>query len=70
MTKEINLEEYVNLTDAPIEEPARQYYYMAQCRAYVQELAKELGHMPTCCVTTFGCPMVIVTQKCGNPLFI
>ena len=57
-------------TKAPADETARQYYFMAKARKHVQALAEELGRTPTCCVTTFGCPMVIVTQKCGNPLFI
>ncbi len=57
MTNEINLEQYENYTDAPIEEPTRQYYYMAKCRGYVKQLAEKLGRIPTCCVTTFGCQM-------------
>ena len=55
---------------APVQETPRQYYFMAKARQHVQDLALELGRTPTCCVTTFGCPMVIATQKCGNPLFI
>ena len=54
----------------PVDETERQYYFMAKARKHVQSLSEELGRTPTCCVTTFGCPMVIVTQKCGNPLFI
>ena len=41
----------------PEDETGRQYYYMAKARRYVQSLAEELGHVPTCCVTTFGCQM-------------
>lgn len=41
----------------PEEETERQYYYMAKARQYVQALAEQLGHTPTCCVTTFGCQM-------------
>ena len=46
--------------DAPKykEEPVRQYYFMAKCRRYVTELAKELGRKPTFFVQTFGCPKV------------
>ena len=54
----------------PQEETERQYYFMAKAAAHVKRLTDKLGRTPTCCVTTFGCPMVIVTQKCGNPLFI
>lgn len=39
----------------PTEETEKQYYYMVKARQYVQALAKQLGHTPTCCVTTFGC---------------
>ena len=58
MTKDMNLEQYESYTEPPTEEPARQYYFMAKCRKYVKELAEELGHTPTCCVTTFGCHTV------------
>ena len=57
MTKDFDLEQYKGCTQAPVEEPERQYYYMAKCREYVKALAEELGHIPTCCVTTFGCQM-------------
>lgn len=57
MTKEMNLEQYEAYIEAPAEEPERQYYYMAKCREYVKKLAEELGHVPTCCVNTFGCQM-------------
>jgi len=57
MTNDINLEQYECYTDAPTEEPVRQYYFMAKCREHVKRLAEELGHTPTCCVTTFGCQM-------------
>ena len=46
-----------NRDNAPVTEPERQYYFMEICESYVNELAKELGHKPTCCVTTFGCQM-------------
>lgn len=57
MTKEVNLQKYDTYTEAPVEEPERQFYYMAKCQSYVKELAGRLGHTPTCCVTTFGCQM-------------
>ena len=43
--------------NAPVTEPERQYYFMDVCAGYVKKLEKELGHKPTCCVTTFGCQM-------------
>ena len=43
--------------NAPVTEPERQYYFMDICSDYVKKLEEELGHKPTCCVTTFGCQM-------------
>ncbi|MEY8337312.1 hypothetical protein AALB16_04655 [Lachnospiraceae bacterium 62-35] len=40
------------------EEPARQYYYMAKCREWVQEFEKKNGHLPLAFTQTFGCPNV------------
>lgn len=57
MTKEIDLEQFEGYKEAPLEEPDRQYYYMAKCRRHVAALAEQLGRTPTCCVTTFGCQM-------------
>lgn len=57
MYNKINLEE-INLTqEAPAAEPERQYYFMAKCRALVQELSEKLGRQPTACTKTFGCQM-------------
>ena len=42
-----------NLSD----ETTRQYYYLEKARAHTAVFASELGHAPTCCVTTFGCQM-------------
>ena len=48
----------LNIRDnAPVTEPERQYYFMDVCAGYVKKLEEELGHKPTCCVTTFGCQM-------------
>lgn len=69
---EIDLDK-IDLTQPPPsvdDEPARQYYFMAKCREYVRAMSEKLGRPLTCATITFGCPMVIVTQKCGNPLFI
>lgn len=69
---EIDLDK-IDLTQpppSPGDEPVRQYYFMAKCREYVRAMSEKLGRPLTCATMTFGCPMVIVTQKCGNPLFI
>ena len=70
MSNKIDLTKYDLSAPIPVDEAQRQYYFMAKAKGYVDQLAQELGRKPTCCVTTFGCPMVIVAQKCGNPLFI
>ena len=44
--------------EAPVEEPARQYYFIAKAKQYVQELSEKLGHKPTFCTQTFGCHTV------------
>ena len=41
----------------PTEEPARQYYFMAKCRARLKEFEQKNGRLPKACVTTFGCQM-------------
>ena len=43
--------------NAPLEEPARQYYFMEKAKEYVAEMSEKLGHPLTACVTTFGCQM-------------
>lgn len=48
----------------PMEEPARQYYFMAKCREHVRREQARLGRPLTCATVTFGCPMVIVTRIC------
>ncbi|MCQ2539853.1 MAG: tRNA (N6-isopentenyl adenosine(37)-C2)-methylthiotransferase MiaB [Acetatifactor sp.] len=44
-------------TIPPEDETGRQYYFMAKAKAHVEQFAEQLGHVPTCCVTTFGCQM-------------
>ena len=39
------------------EETSRQFEYIEKVRKYVTQLEEQLGHKPTCCVTTFGCQM-------------
>ena len=43
--------------DAPMQEPERQYYFMAKARAYVKAKSEELGRPLTAVVNTFGCQM-------------
>lgn len=38
-------------------ETQRQLSHIEKAAIYVQQLKEELGHTPTCCVTTFGCQM-------------
>lgn len=50
--------EKINLNEeAPIEEPARQYYFMKKAQMLVNEKSEELGRPLTYHVTTFGCQM-------------
>lgn len=57
MLNNITLDEINCNGPAPTDETERQYYFMAKAREHVRALAEELGHAPTCCVTTFGCQM-------------
>ncbi len=57
MYNSIDLTKYDLTSPVPIDEPQRQYYFMAKAKNYVDKLALELGRRPTCCVTTFGCQM-------------
>lgn len=57
MEQEIDLDKIDLNAEPPIEEPDRQYYYMAKCREWVREFEQINGRVPTCCVTTFGCQM-------------
>lgn len=54
---DINFDEIDLTNQPPVEEPQRQYYFMAKARHYVQEKSRELGRDLTFCVTTFGCQM-------------
>jgi len=42
---------------APVEEPARQYYFIKKARDYVASKSEELGKTLTANITTFGCQM-------------
>lgn len=43
--------------EAPLEEPARQYYFMAKARKYVKAMSEKLGRPLFSVVKTFGCQM-------------
>lgn len=45
------------LDEAPEEEPARQYYFLEECRKIVSRIAEDKGRKLTCCINTFGCQM-------------
>lgn len=54
---DINFEEIDIHLSPPANELERQYYYIAKAKKHVENLTKEMGRAPTCCVTTFGCQM-------------
>lgn len=43
--------------EPPVEEPARQYYFMEKAHDLVEEISKKAGRKLSFCVTTFGCQM-------------
>lgn len=57
MHNEIDLDKIDLHSEPPLEEPARQYYYMAKCRAWVKAFETKNGRLPRACVKTFGCQM-------------
>ena len=48
----------------PDTEPDRQRAYMALLKEYFSDMSKKLGRPLTMCTVTFGCPKVLVTEKC------
>ena len=57
MHQEIDLSN-INLNlEPPTEEPARQYFFMAKCRAWVKEYEKNHNYLPSACVVNMGCQM-------------
>ena len=54
---EMNLDNIDLSMDPPMEEPARQYYYMAKCREIVAKKKEELGRPLVASIRTFGCQM-------------
>ncbi len=57
MYNEIDLDQINTNSEPPSEEPARQYYFMAKCREWVQRFEQKNNHLPTACIRTFGCQM-------------
>ena len=48
----------INLEEAPpLNEPERQYYFIAKCRQYIEAFKKENGRLPKACVFNLGCQM-------------
>ncbi|MCF0141781.1 MAG: tRNA (N6-isopentenyl adenosine(37)-C2)-methylthiotransferase MiaB [Parasporobacterium sp.] len=45
------------IENAPVNEPARQYYFIEKCRKIILERAEKLGRPLLACVNTFGCQM-------------
>ncbi|MCI8667551.1 MAG: tRNA (N6-isopentenyl adenosine(37)-C2)-methylthiotransferase MiaB [Dorea sp.] len=57
MYQEIDLNKIDIHAEPPVEEPARQYYFMARCKEWVKDFEQKNGRLPNFCVTTFGCQM-------------
>lgn len=57
MYNEIDLDKIDLNLQPPIEEPARQYFFMAKCREWVKDFERKNGRLPKSCVQTFGCQM-------------
>ena len=57
MYEEIDLDKIDIHAEPPIEEPARQYYYMAKCQEWVREFERKNGRRPFAFTQTFGCQM-------------
>ena len=73
MYNEINLDKIDIAAEPPIEEPARQYYFMAECREWVKNFEQRHGRLPKACVVNMGCQMnardseklVGILEQCG-----
>lgn len=55
--QEKRIEESEIFRNAPMEEPARQYYFIEQARKLVKKKSEELGRNLFFCCVTFGCQM-------------
>lgn len=58
MYNEIDIDKIDLDSEPPVEEPERQYYFMAKCRKWVKDFEQRNGRLPKVCVTTFGCQNV------------
>lgn len=57
MYSHLNLDEIDLSLEAPLEEPQRQYYFIAKLRRIAEEKSREIGRPLTSCIRTFGCQM-------------
>lgn len=57
MYTQIDLDKIDVNSQPPVEEPARQYYYMAKCREWVRDFERRNGRRPSACVVNMGCQM-------------
>ncbi len=57
MYETIDLDRIDSIQTPPEEEPARQYYFLARCRKYVENESRRMGRALTARVVTFGCQM-------------
>lgn len=62
MKELINIDAIDLTKNPPIDEPYRQWYFIAKCREYVKNKSKELGRPLTMFTQTFGCPKVQVNM--------
>lgn len=54
---EVGLDESDLRVEPPLEEPARQYFFIEECHKWVKAFEAENGRTPTACVVNMGCQM-------------
>ena len=59
MYSEIDLDKIDLNLEPPMEEPARQYYFMAKCREWVREFEQKNGRCPLEYMQTLDCQMTL-----------
>ncbi len=57
MFESLDLDKIDLTKEPPIEEPERQYYFMAKVKELLKEESERLGRQLTACINTFGCQM-------------
>ena len=57
MYQEIDLDRIDINVEPPMEEPDRQYYFMAKCREWGRDFEQKNGRLPRACVVNMGCQM-------------